>query len=104
MEDRENEARGARNVSSHAMVVDAAAAPVGRRDIAALVGALAGLGLAATGCASPAEGEFNEALASSSQALTGTSLRWVDTVLGAFAGATRTGDLATKNSANLGSA
>ena len=113
MEHRENESRCARNASSQAMVVDAAAAPVGRRDIAALVGALAGL--AATGCLNDAEGsESIENLGSIAQAATGTSLRWVDTVLGAVPTEPplpptpppprTTGDLATKNSANLGGA
>jgi hypothetical protein len=90
------------------MVVDAATAPVGRRDIAALVGALAGLGLVATGCANPGEGdESGEMLGNHVEAMTGTSLRWVDTVLGAVPTVPptpRTGDLATQNSANLGGA
>jgi hypothetical protein len=75
------------------------AAPVGRRELAALVGALAGL--AATGCASYDEGEKPmEELGQVAEALSGTALRWVDTVLGAG----RTGDLATKTSALLGNA
>jgi hypothetical protein len=103
MEDRENESRGARKAPSQAMVVEAAAAPVGRREVAALVGALAGL--AATSYASHVEGEeFGEVLTCNAEALTGTKLAWVDTVLGAFAPATRTGDLATKDSAKIGNA
>jgi hypothetical protein len=87
------------------MVVDVAATPVGRREIAALVGALAGLGLAATGCASPGAGDQSgEMLGSHVEALTGTALAWVDTVLGAVPPNARSGDLATKNSANLGGA
>jgi hypothetical protein len=82
-----------------AVVEPAAVAPVGRRELAALVGALAGL--AATGCAAYGEGEEpTEELAHIAEALSGTALAWVDTVLGAG----RTGDLATKNSANLGNA
>jgi hypothetical protein len=100
MEHREN---GEREASSQAMEVEAVAAPVGRREVAALVGALAGL--AATGYANHVEAEeLSEVLACNAQALTGTKLAWVDTVLGAFAPATRTGDLATKDSASIGNA
>jgi hypothetical protein len=103
MEHRENESHGEREASSQAREVEAAAAPVGRREVAALVGALAGL--AATSYANHVEAEeFSEVLACNAQALTGTKLAWVDTVLGAFAPATRTGDLATKDSASIGNA
>lgn len=108
MEQRENRSRSAREAPSQAMVVDAATAPVGRRDMAAMVGALAGLGLVATGCASAGDGDgSSEMLARSAQALTGTALRWVDTVLGAQATdppTPRPGDLASNNSATLGGA
>jgi hypothetical protein len=97
MEHRESEMGG---VSARAAVIGPAeAAPVGRRELAALVGALAGL--AATGCASYGEGEKPmEELGQVAEALSGTALRWVDTVVGAG----RTGDLATKTSALLGNA
>jgi hypothetical protein len=85
------------------MAVEAAAAPVGRREVVALLGALASF--AATGYANHAEAEeFGVVPASNARAATGAKLAWVDTVLGAFAPATRTGDLATKASANLGNA
>src|SRR6187551_2046435 len=97
MEHRENDSPGEREASSRSMEAEATAAPVGRREVAALVGALAGL--AATAYANHGEAEeFGEVLACNAQALTGTRLACVDTVLGAFAPATRTGDLATKDS------
>jgi hypothetical protein len=103
MEHRENESPGEKESASEVMAVEAAAAPVGRREVAALVGALAGL--AATSYASQAQGEdFGEVLACTAEALTGTKLAWVDTVLGSFAPTARTGDLATKGSANIGHA
>lgn len=85
------------------VVEPAEAAPVGRRELAALVAAFAGL--AATGCVTQAEGEGKEPmeeLGQVAQALeSGLALRWVDTVLGAMPPDTRTGALATLNSADL---
>lgn len=91
-------------MATRAVVVEpAAAAPVGRRELAALVGALAGL--AAAGCASAQGEETSEELGSSVQALAnGAELAWVETVLGAVASDARTGDLAIKSSANLNNA
>jgi hypothetical protein len=107
MEHREREQGYVREASAQAIVVDpVAAAPVGRRELAALVGALAGL--AATSCVGNAQGEAPmEDLGHSADALTGANLAWVDTVLGAVPTeppTPRPGDLATKNSANLGNA
>jgi hypothetical protein len=107
MEHREREQGNVREASAQAMVVEpVAAAPVGRRELAALVGALAGL--AATSCVSNAQGEAPmEDLGRTAEALTGANLAWVDTVLGAVPTdppTPRPGDLATKNSANLGNA
>lgn len=103
MKHTEHEPHGEPEASSQATEVEAATAPVGRREVAALVGALAGL--AATSYANHAEAEdIGVVLASNARALMGTNLSWVDTVLGAFAPAPRTGDLATKGSAKLGNA
>ncbi len=104
MEHRERAQGDEREVSAQlAVVAPAATAPVARRELAALVGALAGL--AATACVSQVDGgEPIENVARSVEALTGTALAWVDTVLGAVPPNARTGDLATKNSANIGNA
>jgi hypothetical protein len=109
---RESALSDAREGSAQAAVEPVAAAPVGRRELAALVAALAGL--AVTSCANNVAGdEPSEALASQAEALTGTTLEWVDTVLGAVPtvlpmppalSSPRTGDLATKNSAHIGNA
>jgi hypothetical protein len=104
MEHRESGLGEAGEVSTRAVVVEpVATAPVGRRDLAALVGALAGL--AAVGCVSAQGEEPSVDLGRSLEALaSGTALAWVETVLGAVPPNARVGDLAIKNSANLNNA
>src|SRR5689334_16538469 len=72
---------------------------VTRRGAVALFATL-GLGTLAGGCS--ADGKQSEA--ASAQALSGATIRWVDTVLGASPPNARTGDLAQNNSAALGNA
>jgi hypothetical protein len=83
------------------MMNEGESAALSRRDIVStLLGAVGGAAIA--GC--NATIEPTEPVSVATAALTGTALRWADTVLGASPPATRTGDLATKNSSAIGGA
>lgn len=88
------ESRSSSNSADHA--------PVDRRNAAAAIASA--LGLALYGCAPASDGEsVPEAIGATSAALSGADMRWVNTVLGAVLGATRTGDLATRYGPSGGS-
>ena len=83
------------NAASHGQ------SPFERRELVALLGAMAGLAVSAC---EPATAQDQESIDRNVESLTGPNLAWVDTILGAAPPAARTGDLATKNSGNMGNA
>src|SRR5712691_7654214 len=87
---------------SGALLTSGAEDPQRRAMALALFGALGGAAFLEA-CAGGAN-KNEELLGQVAQNATGTAIRWVDTVLGATPGSTRTGDLAIQNSSGIGSA